>query len=118
MTVPHGLPTTRHHLLDPPEELGPLRPVSPMIYPDGHEGWLVTGYTAARAVLADQRFSSRQELKHSPIPLATASNCPGWRCGSPSPRCCTGFRRCASPSPRRRSRSAPVRSSMEWTNYQ
>ena len=39
-----------------------------MTYPDGHVGWLVTGYAPARAVLADQRFSSRYELKHYPLP--------------------------------------------------
>ncbi|NXY99509.1 cytochrome P450 [Streptomyces sp. BR123] len=39
-----------------------------MTYPDGHEGWLVTGYGPAREVLADSRFSSRYELMHFPIP--------------------------------------------------
>lgn len=38
------------------------RPVSPMIFPDGHEGWLVTGYDAVRQILADTRFSSRQDI--------------------------------------------------------
>ncbi|MFD2767504.1 cytochrome P450 [Micromonospora eburnea] len=40
-----------------------------MTFPDGHVGWLVTSHSAARAVLADSRFSSRQELLRSPIPL-------------------------------------------------
>ncbi|GAA3430457.1 cytochrome P450 [Kutzneria kofuensis] len=56
---------------DPPAELGEIRaqePVVRMTYPDGHEGWLVTGYAEARAVLADQRFSSRYELMHFPLP--------------------------------------------------
>ncbi|WP_256988135.1 cytochrome P450, partial [Streptomyces sp. BR123] len=56
---------------DPPRELAGLRerhPVSRMTYPDGHEGWLVTGYGPAREVLADSRFSSRYELMHFPIP--------------------------------------------------
>lgn len=70
--VPEGLPTRRQTLLDPPGELARLRaqcPVSRMIYPDGHEGWLVTGYHATRAVLADLRFSSRQDLiRHAPVP--------------------------------------------------
>lgn len=70
--VPEGLPTGRERVLDPPGELARLRaerPVSRMIYPDGHEGWLVTGYHAARAVLADLRFSSRRELiRHAPVP--------------------------------------------------
>ena len=58
---------------DPPAELSRLRDRSPLVrltYPDGHEGWLVTGYAEARAVLADQRFSSRYELAHYPLPGA------------------------------------------------
>jgi cytochrome P450 len=56
---------------DPPTELGRIRerhPLVRMTYPDGHVGWLVTGYATARAVLADQRFSSRYELAHYPMP--------------------------------------------------
>lgn len=72
VAVPHGLPTARRCPFDPPAELARLReqrPISRMIYPDGHEGWLVTGHRAVRAVLADLRFSSRQELiRHFPIP--------------------------------------------------
>jgi cytochrome P450 len=62
---PEGCP------FDPPSELGRIRerhPLVRMTYPDGHVGWLVTGYAAARAVLADQRFSSRYELAHYPLP--------------------------------------------------
>lgn len=64
--VPHGLP--QHHdagPFDPPSEITRLRearPVSPLIFPDGHEGWVVTGYEAVRRLLADTRFSSRQDL--------------------------------------------------------
>ncbi|WP_408641857.1 cytochrome P450 [Saccharopolyspora oryzae] len=50
---------------DPPREISRLRehrPVSPMIFPDGHEGWLVTGYDAVRRLMADTRFSSRQDI--------------------------------------------------------
>ncbi|GAA4528327.1 cytochrome P450 [Amycolatopsis samaneae] len=56
---------------DPPAELGPIReerPLTRLTYPDGHEGWLVTGYEQARAVFADRRFSSRYELAHYPFP--------------------------------------------------
>ncbi|MFD7630070.1 cytochrome P450 [Streptomyces sp. NPDC059851] len=68
-----ALPTARPAgcPFDPPRELVALRahrPVSRMTYPDGHEGWLVTGYGPARAVLADPRFSSRYELMHLPVP--------------------------------------------------
>ncbi|NKY37291.1 cytochrome P450 [Nocardia speluncae] len=64
--VPHGLPTERNAgPFDPPREITELRevrPVSPLNFPDGHEGRLVTGYDAVRQVLADTRFSSRQDL--------------------------------------------------------
>ncbi|MFG2284846.1 cytochrome P450 [Streptomyces sp. NPDC048595] len=64
--IPHGLPTERDAgPFDPPREITRLRearPVSPMLFADGHEGWLVTGYEAVRQLLADTRFSSRQDL--------------------------------------------------------
>ncbi|MFI6502920.1 cytochrome P450 [Nonomuraea typhae] len=50
---------------DPPKELLEARehgPISRFPFPDGHQGWLVTGYDLVRAVLGDQRFSSRKEL--------------------------------------------------------
>ncbi|WP_214318355.1 cytochrome P450 [Nonomuraea sediminis] len=52
---------------DPPAELRGFPPITRMSYPDGHEGWLVTGHALARAVLADRRFSSRYELMHYPL---------------------------------------------------
>ncbi|NRQ37664.1 cytochrome P450 [Nonomuraea sp. NN258] len=64
------LPTTRQRPLDPPDEVTRLRQQAPMhrmTYADGHLGWLVTGYSAARAVLADQRFSNRPERMHPPL---------------------------------------------------
>ncbi|MEV3860540.1 cytochrome P450 [Streptomyces sp. NPDC050095] len=59
---------------DPPRDLTRLRearPVSPLVFPDGHEGWLVTGHAEARRLLADTRFSSRQDLGvlHMPYEL-------------------------------------------------
>ncbi|WP_416564668.1 cytochrome P450 [Nocardia testacea] len=64
--VPHGLPTARDAgPFVPPREITRLRearPVSPLIFPDGHAGWLVTGYEEVRALLADTRFSSRQDI--------------------------------------------------------
>lgn len=56
------LPTTRSEPFDPPPELAELRgkgPACPLRYPDGHLGWVVTGYQPARAVLTDTRFSTR-----------------------------------------------------------
>ncbi|OZM71416.1 cytochrome P450 [Amycolatopsis antarctica] len=72
MTVHEGLPRTRTSPFDPPAELGRIResePVTTMTYPDGHEGWLITGYAEVRAALADPRLSSRPENAHSPIPM-------------------------------------------------
>ncbi|MET8155333.1 cytochrome P450 [Sphaerisporangium sp. NPDC005289] len=72
---PAPLPMARRagRPFDPPEELARLRaehPISPMAYPDGHVGWLVTGHALVRAVLADPRFSHRSELTHIPLPGA------------------------------------------------
>jgi cytochrome P450 len=71
----HGLPMDRDVTpFDPPSritELRSSRPVSPMLFPDGHEGWLVTGYEAVRAALADTRFSSRQDLGIVHVPFPT-----------------------------------------------
>ncbi len=54
---------------DPPRELREVRghgPLSRLLLPGGHEGWLVTGYDLLRSVLADPRFSSRKELMRHP----------------------------------------------------
>ncbi|MGS2806557.1 cytochrome P450 [Nocardia sp. MW-W600-9] len=73
--IPHGLPLDRDAgPFDPPSEITRLRavrPVSPLIFPDGHEGWLVTGYEAVRRLLADTRFSSRQDLGIVHVPYET-----------------------------------------------
>ncbi|WP_410658908.1 cytochrome P450 [Amycolatopsis sp. lyj-112] len=78
-SVPHlaELPTERPAgcPFDPPAELGPLRDEHPLVrltYPGGHEGWLATGHTIVRYIVADPRFSARQELMHSPLPGAAA----------------------------------------------
>jgi cytochrome P450 len=64
--IPQGLPTERDAgPFDPPRQITRLRdahPVSPMVFPDGHEGWLVTGYEEVRRLMADTRFSSRQDI--------------------------------------------------------
>ncbi|WP_232666595.1 cytochrome P450 [Pseudonocardia sp. TRM90224] len=61
------LPIERTTRFDPPAELMRLPPVARMTYPDGHLGWLVTDHAAAKIVLSDARFSSRQELRHAPV---------------------------------------------------
>jgi len=58
----------------PPSEITRLRaarPVSPMVFPDGHEGWLVTGYDEVRQMMADTRFSSRQDIGIIHLPYET-----------------------------------------------
>ncbi|MEU4233963.1 cytochrome P450 [Nonomuraea sp. NPDC026600] len=66
------LPTARQPgcPFDPPKELIDARehgPISRYPFPDGHQGWLVTGYDLVRSILADPRFSSRKELmSHHP----------------------------------------------------
>ncbi|MFF0147560.1 cytochrome P450 [Amycolatopsis sulphurea] len=75
VSIPDGLPTERDAgPFDPPRAITRLRearPVSPMHFPDGHEGWLVTGYDEVRALLADTRFSSRQDLGILHMPFET-----------------------------------------------
>lgn len=63
--------TVREGYFNPPAEIRKLRetaPISRTTLADGHVGWLVTGYSAARAVLSDPRFSARGELQHPPVP--------------------------------------------------
>ncbi|MGD3111694.1 cytochrome P450 [Streptomyces sp. YGL11-2] len=73
--TPHGLPMERDAgPFDPPRDISRLRearPVSPMVFPDGHEGWLVTGYDAVRQLMADTRFSSRQDIGVLHVPYET-----------------------------------------------
>lgn len=73
--IPHGLPMDRDASpFDPPSQITRLRnarPVSPMVFPDGHQGWLVTGYEAVRQLLADTRFSSRQDIGILHMPYET-----------------------------------------------
>ncbi len=75
MTKTAGLPMDRDAgPFDPPREITRLRetrPVSPLLFPDGHEGWLVTGYDAVRALMADTRFSSRQDIGVLHVPYET-----------------------------------------------
>ncbi len=74
-----ALPIDRTDPFDPPVELMRWQREAPMRrlrYPDGHVGWLVTGYAEARAVLADPRFSVRPELAHSPTSTTTGLSVP------------------------------------------
>jgi cytochrome P450 len=73
--VPQGLPMDRDAgPFAPPSAITALRaarPGSPLRFPDGHEGWLVTGYEAVRQLMADTRFSSRQDLGVVHVPYET-----------------------------------------------
>jgi cytochrome P450 len=71
--APVTFSTVRENFFSPPAQTQLLREkaaITRMTFADGHLGWLVTGYSAARAVLADSRFSARGELKHPPVPRA------------------------------------------------
>lgn len=61
------LETDRPTPFDPPVELRRRAPLSRLAYPDGHVGWVATGYAVTRAILADPRFSTRRELLHQPV---------------------------------------------------
>ncbi|MEV7907944.1 cytochrome P450, partial [Streptomyces anulatus] len=68
---PVTLTVARHDTFDPPQELALWRqeaPIRRMTYVDGHLGWLVTSHSGVRAVLADNRFSSRFDLQHPALP--------------------------------------------------
>ncbi|MGH3075240.1 MAG: hypothetical protein ACRDQC_09950, partial [Gaiellales bacterium] len=41
-------------------------PATPLAYPDGHEGWIVTRHALARALLTDPRFSQRPQRMPGP----------------------------------------------------
>ncbi|MEV0147815.1 MULTISPECIES: cytochrome P450 [unclassified Nonomuraea] len=67
--------TDRERPFDPPDllaELGGEAPLHPLTFADGHEGWLATGYTAVRAILADPRFGNRPEHIHPTLPARAA----------------------------------------------
>ncbi|WP_049571842.1 cytochrome P450 [Nonomuraea sp. SBT364] len=77
---------------DPPAGLADRPAVGRHVFPDGHEGWLVTAYEPARQVLADPRFSVRAELRHSALPRpnvrpsgAGGTAAPGWFGGMDPP---------------------------------
>ncbi|MER7079170.1 Cytochrome P450 [Saccharopolyspora kobensis] len=70
-TVLDGLPVPRGNAFGLPTEFArsrDRRPIYRMVYPDGHVGWLVTGYSAARAVLTDHRFSAEMHRFRFPVP--------------------------------------------------
>jgi cytochrome P450 len=81
------LPVERERPFDPPGLLAECRRVAPLCrlrYPDGHLGWLITGYELMRQVLIDPRFSSRSELTRVPVrregagPFIGQPAQPGW----------------------------------------
>lgn len=66
-----SMPRTRGCPFDPPvayEALTGSAPLHPLRFPMAGDGWLVTQHAAARSVLADSRFSHRNELVASPLP--------------------------------------------------
>lgn len=75
MTEPLTFPMTGFDPFGPPNEILAVRdaerPIARVRYPDGKLGWLATRRATVRAVLADQRFSARQELRSTPFSSAT-----------------------------------------------
>ncbi|MFI6638666.1 cytochrome P450 [Streptomyces sp. NPDC050504] len=70
---PVAMPTERRAgcPFDPAHELATIQerqPLARLSFPDGHTGWLATGHSAVRALLADPRISVRYELLHYPYP--------------------------------------------------
>ncbi|WP_020664596.1 cytochrome P450 [Amycolatopsis benzoatilytica] len=70
MTRQAGLPLERGACpYDPAPAQREWGPIAPLTYPDGAQGWFVTGYHETRAILADKRVSARAELVNVPIDL-------------------------------------------------
>lgn len=64
------VPWERTHQFDPPSIFDSLReehPLSRMVYPDGHVGWIATSHELVRKVLGDPRFSHSTEIGHFPV---------------------------------------------------
>src|SRR5437868_699749 len=73
---PATFPTVRDNLFDPPRLLigrAQETPIRPLLFADGHEGWLVTGFAAVREVLADPHFSAAPEATHPVLPGSLTS---------------------------------------------
>ncbi|MEU4210931.1 cytochrome P450 [Streptomyces sp. NPDC026206] len=71
--VPVAISTARENRFDPPvtvQELRAKEPLTRLRFTDGRLGWLATGYSTARAVLADPRFGARGESGHPAVPRA------------------------------------------------
>ncbi|WP_420718546.1 cytochrome P450 [Streptomyces sp. H51] len=72
--ITNGLPTLRERPFDPPRVLSAEGPICRMTFPDGYEGWLVTGYRQGREILSDKRFSSAAAHKHLAFPSDRAQD--------------------------------------------
>ncbi|MFI8943689.1 cytochrome P450 [Streptomyces syringium] len=68
-----SFPAVRERVLGPSECPRGSRgeaPITRLTFEDGRPGWLVTGHSTARAVLADPRFTAKGERHHPPVPRA------------------------------------------------
>ncbi|TCO55190.1 cytochrome P450 [Actinocrispum wychmicini] len=74
MTLPL---TQRHQLFDPSPELAGLPAVSPLVFPSGATGWVVTSAQVGREFLADTRFSADRARAESPLPGFKSKPRPG-----------------------------------------
>jgi cytochrome P450 len=67
---PGRLPIKRACPFDPPAELMTLQaasPVTPLAFPDGRDGWLITGFDAGRAALANSALGASGSHSASPV---------------------------------------------------
>ena len=84
MTTRNDAQTCPMHARTLPTDGTPLKPsatfgvwreeggATPLVYPDGHEGWIVTRHELAKEVLADRRFS-QQPHERFPMPQDRAA---------------------------------------------
>lgn len=112
-----GLPLHRSDPFGPPDGYAKARDeasVSPIVFPDGNQGWLLTRNADVKAMLANPAFSSvrdkaartrRTESRPKPLPRAFFTMDPPDH--TRYRRLATGPR-CASPCPSKTSSSAPT----------
>src|SRR4051794_23518666 len=88
-TDPLTFPLTSAGPFDLPKEISAMlgeRPLARVRFPDGNLGWLVTRRETIRAVLADKRFSARDELRSTSIGTEAAQPArPGMFIGMDAP---------------------------------
>ncbi|MFP1790150.1 cytochrome P450 [Lonsdalea quercina] len=78
---PVQLPMWRVNHIEPSPEMLALRsrgPIHRVLFPSGHEGWWVTGYSEAKAILNDERFRPAGMPPAEFTPDSVILGSPGW----------------------------------------